>query len=346
MKKKITLKQIAKELDVSISTVSKALKNSKEISEDTRVKIQEYAKLYNYRPNNIALSLKNRKTRNIAVIIPEIVHHFFAEVIAGIERVANARGYHVMVALSNESFDKEVINIETLVNGSIDGFILSVSKETSQLKDYHHLDETISQGVPIVMFDRVVDDIVCDKVIVDDREGARNAVGLLIRKGCDKVMLITTKDFISVGKLRSEGYALALDENGIGYNEELVVKASNPYTKNSGYQELEEEIEKVLQRNANVDAVFAVNESYALAAMKVARRLGRKMPEDFKVVAFSDGPLSRHAHPSLTTVDQHGEKIGEEAANLLIDKLDGLVDEETYVTEVIKTTLVERESTL
>ena len=159
MKKKVTLKQIAKELDVSISTVSKALKNSIEISEDTRQKVQAFAKLYNYRPNNIALSLKNRKTKTIGVIIPEIVHHFFSKVISGIEKQALSRGYNVIVGLSNESFSNEVINMEMLANGSIDGFILSVSKETMLLQDYHHLTETINQGMPVVMFDRVINEI-------------------------------------------------------------------------------------------------------------------------------------------------------------------------------------------
>ena len=153
MNKKVTLKSIAKELDVSISTVSKALKDSPEISKDTKQKIKAFAKFYNYKPNNIALSLKNRKTKTIGVIIPEIVHHFFSKVISGIEKQALSRGYNVIVGLSNESFSNEVINMEMLANGSIDGFILSVSKETMLLQDYHHLTETINQGMPVVMFD-------------------------------------------------------------------------------------------------------------------------------------------------------------------------------------------------
>ena len=158
MKRKVTLKQIAKELDVSISTVSKSLRDSSEISEDTRQKVQAFAKLYNYKPNNIALSLKNRKTKTIGIIIPEIVHHFFATVISGIEQVANEFGYSVVVCLSNESFDKEVINMEMLANGSIDGFIMSLSKETQYRKDFHHITEVINQGMPVVMFDRVTND--------------------------------------------------------------------------------------------------------------------------------------------------------------------------------------------
>ena len=169
MRKKITLKQIAKELDVSISTVSKSLRNSPEIGEETREKVQAFAKLYNYKPNNIALSLKNRKTKTIGIIIPEIVHHFFATVISGIEHYANDYGYNVIVCLSDESFDKEVINMEMLAGGSIDGFIMSLSKETQNKGDFHHISEAINQGMPVVMFDRVTNDIFCDKVIIDDK---------------------------------------------------------------------------------------------------------------------------------------------------------------------------------
>ena len=180
--KRITLKQIAKELDVSVSTVSRALKGSKEIGEETTQKIKAFAELYNYKPNNIALSLKNKKTKTIGILIPEIVHHFFSTVIRGIELVANKRGYNVIVGLSNESFSKEIINMETLANGSIDGFILSISKETLQKQDYHHFNATIHQGIPIVLFDRVVDAVECDKVIVDDFTGAQKAVQLLVDK--------------------------------------------------------------------------------------------------------------------------------------------------------------------
>ena len=159
MKRKLTLKLIAKELNVSISTVSKALRDSSEISEETREKIKAFAKLYNYKPNNIALSLKNRKTNTIGVIIPQIVHHFFTTVIRGIEQAARDKNYNVIICLSNNDFDKEVLNMELLANGSTDGFILSVAKETMDKQDYHHINEVIEQGMPVVMFDRVVEGI-------------------------------------------------------------------------------------------------------------------------------------------------------------------------------------------
>ena len=224
MRRKITLKHIAKELDVSISTVSKSLRDSIEISADTRQKVQAFAKLYNYKPNNIALSLKNKKTKTIGVIIPEIVHHFFATVISGVEQVANEKGYNVIVCLSDESFDKEVINLDLLGNGSTDGFIMSLSKETQQKKDFHHIQEVISQGMPVVMFDRVVNEVLTDKVIIDDQLAAYEAVQFLIDKGLKKIALITTVDYVSVGKLRTDGYLKCLRDNNIKIDENLIFK--------------------------------------------------------------------------------------------------------------------------
>lgn len=347
MKRKITLKQIAKELDVSISTVSKALRNSVEISEDTKQKVQAFAKLYNYRPNNIALSLKNRKTNTIGIIIPEIVHHFFSKVIRGVELVANKRGYNVIIGLSNESFSKEVINMEMLANGSIDGFILSMSKETLQQQDYHHYNETMSQGMPIVMFDRVVSDIKCDKVIVDDFNGAKNAVEKLITNKCKTIALITTKDYVSVGKLRTQGYLEALHEHKITPEADLILKMDDTLDYEVHLEALEAEIELLFKSNKKIDGVFAVNELYALSAMKVARRLGLNVPNDIQVIGFTDGVLSKHSTPSLTTVSQHAQQMGEKAAHLLIDKIETEfdTDEEQFQTVVIATELVEREST-
>jgi LacI family transcriptional regulator len=346
MRRKITLKQIARELDVSISTVSKALKDSPEISEDTKQKIQAFAKLYNYRPNNIALSLKNRKTNTIGIIIPEIVHHFFSKVIRGVELVANQRGYNVIIGLSNESFSKEVINMEMLANGSIDGFIISISKETQQLQDYHHFNETMNQGMPIVMFDRVVSDINCDKVVVNDFNGAKRAVEKLIENKCENIALITTKDYVSVGKLRTQGYLDALQEHNITPEADLILKMGDTPDYEENLEILESEIEQLFKTNPKIDGVFAVNELYALYAMKVARKLGLDVPNNVQVIGFTDGVLSKHATPSLTTVSQHAQQMGEKAAHLLIDKLESEnTDIEQFQTVIITTDLVEREST-
>jgi LacI family transcriptional regulator len=339
MRRKVTLKQIAKELDVSISTVSKSLRNSSEIGEDTRSKVQAFAKLYNYKPNNIALSLKNRKTKTIGIIIPEIVHHFFATVISGIEQVANENGYNVIVCLSNESFDKEVINMEMLANGSIDGFVMSLSKETQQKKDFHHILEATSQGMPVVMFDRITNDIFCDKVIIDDKTASEEAVQFLIDKGLKKIGIITTVDYVSVGKLRTEGYLQALNKNNIKIDETLILKIED--IDNSSL-----EIEKFLKEK-DVDGIFAVNELFAVTAIKTANQLGKIVPNDISVIGFTDGIISKFSTPSITTVSQNGISMGKKAAKLLIDRLESEEeDEEFYTTEIIDTELVERESTI
>jgi LacI family transcriptional regulator len=341
MRKKVTLKQIAKELDVSISTVSKSLKNSLEISEDTRQKVQAFAKLYNYKPNNIALSLKNKKTKTICIIIPEIIHHFFATVISGVENVANENGYNVLVCLSDESFDKEVINMEMLANGSIDGFIMSLSKETQQKKDFHHIVEVINQGMPVVMFDRVTNDILCDKVIIDDNLAAFSATQFLIDKGFRNIALITTVDYVSVGKLRTEGYVKALKSNDLKVDESLILKIED--TEN-----FEEAIENLLLNN-KLEAVFAVNELFAVTAIKLARKHNIKVPEELSIIGFTDGIISKYSTPSISTVSQNGIKMGGKAAKMLIERLESEEEEqqdEQYSTEVIETELVERESTI
>lgn len=197
MKAKITIKDIARELGVSTSTVSKALKDSHEISESTKAKIKAFADFYHYKPNSLALKLRNQKTMVIGVIIPEIVHHFFSRVISGIEKAANLRGYNVMICVSNESYDKELLNIEMLANGSVDGLLISLSKETQKIKDFSHFNELIENNVPFVLFDRIEESINCDKIIVDDEGGAYKATKYLLEKKCIKVALITTPDYVT-----------------------------------------------------------------------------------------------------------------------------------------------------
>ncbi|WP_278019726.1 LacI family DNA-binding transcriptional regulator [Flavobacterium ginsengisoli] len=342
MKRKITLKQIAKELDVSISTVSKSLRNSLEIGEETRLKVQAFAKFYNYKPNNIALSLKNRKTKSIGIIIPEIVHYFFSTVINGVEQVANEHGYSVVICVSDDSFDKEVLNMEMLANGSIDGFIMSLSKETQFKGDFHHITEVINQGMPVVMFDRVTNDILCDKVIIDDKSAAYEAVQSLIDNGRKKIALVTTVDYVSVGKLRTDGYEKALLDNGLPFNEDLIIKIEDVET-------CEITISQLLHERA-FDAVFAVNELFAVTIIKTANKMGLKVPEDLAVIAFTDGIISKYSTPTITTVSQSGEKMGNKATKMLIERLEAEEDDdeehtENYTTEVIETHLIKREST-
>ncbi|WP_318343572.1 LacI family DNA-binding transcriptional regulator [Flagellimonas baculiformis] len=336
MKTKITLKDIARELEVSISTVSKALKNSEEISRDTKEKVQAFAKLYNYKPNNIAISLKNKRTKNIGVVIPDIVHHFFTTVIRGIEKYANARGYNVIVCLSEESFDKEVINMEMLANGSIDGFIMSLSSETQQKGDYNHLKEVTEQGIPVVLFDRITNEIDCDKVVIDDELGGYIATKKFIEQGKKKIAMITTGDYLSVSKARTMGYQKALSESSLGVNDDLVLKMPS--------MEMDENRIKEFLETQKPDAVLCVNEIFAVYSMRLVQKSGLKIPEDISFIGFTDGVLSKYANPSLTVVAQHGEKMGEVSAKMLIDKIESEEEEETYQTKILEPTLVIRES--
>lgn len=338
MKKKITLKHIARELDVSISTVSKALKNSEEIGRDTKEKVQAFAKLYNYKPNNIAVSLKNKRTKNIGVIIPDIVHHFFTTVFRGIENYANKKGYNVIVCVSDESFDKEVINMEMLANGSIDGFIMALSAETQMKNDFNHLKEVTEQGIPLVLFDRVTDEVNCDKVVIDDEEAAFKAVVKLIESGKKRIALFTTENFLQVSKKRADGYFRALKAHKLERLEELVLQLPFQF-------ELEDKSEAFFA-NQSFDAVLCVNEIFAIRAIRIAQRRGLKIPEDLSIIGFTDGILSRLSSPSLTSVAQHGVKMGEIAAQMLIEKVESDKEHETYRTEILEATIIERESTI
>jgi len=227
-----------------------------------------------------------------------------------------------------------------LANGSIDGFIMSLSKETQQKRDFHHITEVINQGMPVVMFDRITNDILCDKVIIDDNLAAFNVTQFLVDKGFKKIALISTVDYVSVGKLRTEGYIKALKTNDIKVDENLILKIED--TDN-----FEIQIEDLISNN-EIDAIFAVNEIFAVTAIKVATRLGKSVPSDISVIGFTDGIISKYSSPSITTVSQNGVKMGEKAAKMLIEKLEIEEEdyEEQYKTEVIETELVERESTL
>ena len=338
MKAKATLKQIAKELNVSVSTVSKALNDSPEISSSTKIRIKEYAKLKNYKPNVIGLNLKNRKTKTIGVIIPNILNSFFAKVFSGIEKVADEKGYNVIMCISNESLEKETHTLEMLSNGTIDGFIVSVSEEAQKNHEYNHFSSIINDGTPIVMFDRIAAEVDCDKVIVDDYDSALNSTQHLINLGCKNIALLSSIDNLSVGKLRAEGYLKALENNTIPVNSNIILRADSE-------EDLNSKIENIFEHNT-IDGVFALDENDSVAALKIGLKKGYKIPEELSIIGFADGILaSRRLSPSLTTVSQHGVDIGEVAAKLLIDRLESKEEHVPYETVVIKTKLKEREST-
>jgi LacI family transcriptional regulator len=337
MKVKATLKNIAKELGVSVSTVSKALNDSPEISEGTKIRIQEYAKLKNYKPNIFGLNLKNRKTRTIGVIIPNILNSFFAKVFTGIEKVADEKGYNVITCISNESLEKEVGTLEMLSNGTIDGFIVSISEEAQKNQEFNHFNEIIKDGTPIVMFDRISDEVNCDKVIVDDFDSAINAMQHLLKTGCKNIALFSTIDNLSVGKLRAKGYFEALKNNNITLNNDLICVFDNETDFDV--------VSKKIVANHKIDAVFALDEHASVSAIKLGLKNDYKIPEELSIIGFADGVWSKRLSPSLSTVSQHGPEIGEEAARMLISKLESEDEEYSYVTKIIKTELRQREST-
>ena len=335
--KKLTIKDIAKKFNVSISTVSKALNDSYEISESTKEKIQKYAKENNYKPNFNAISLKNRSTKTIGVILPTMLNYFVAQVFKGIEKTAIANGYKVITTISNESLTKENEIVEMLSNGTIDGFIVSLSKETELENDYSHLQDTIDNGIPIVMFDRVAQNIECDKVITDDYSGAIDTVKFLYKKGHKKIAFATTMSNLHIGQQRLEGYKKGLENVGLEFRPELVLEIHE-----KDYKKYESLFIPFIKDN-EIDAIITTGESAAVASMKASLKNGYEIPKDIAVIAFSNGILARHSSPKMTTISQHGEIMGEKAASILIEKLKNKDKEK--VTEVIKTDLVIRDST-
>lgn len=337
MKEKATLKQIAKQLGVSVSTVSKALNNSPEISEATKMKIKEFAKLKNYKPNITALNLKNQSTKTIGVILPNILNSFFAKVFTGIEKVAEEKGYHIITCISNESLQKETHAMELLSNGTVDGFILSISEQSQKEDFFEHFSNCINDGTPIVMFDRVTDKVKCDKVIVDDLDSAFDATQHLISIGCKKIALLSTIDNLSVGKLRAKGFFKALEQKQIPFNESQIILTDDA-------EVFEEKLEVLFSQN-KLDAIFALDEHASVSGLKLALQNGYQVPENLSIIGFADGVWSRRLTPSLSTVSQHGPEIGETAARLLIERLETKNQENPYKTITVKTELRYRDST-
>ena len=334
---KVTLKKIAKELGVSTSTVSKALSDSYEISIDTREKVKAFAKMYNYKPNSLALRLRNQRSMVIGVIIPEIVHHFFSTVISGIEHGANARGYNVMVCFSNDSYQKEVLNIEMLVGGSVDGFLVSIANETQEIADFRHF-EDLKEEVPLVLFDRVHPKINCDKVVVDDFGGGYKATEYLIKTGCKKIAIITTPDYISVGLERKKGYLKALADYGLELNLDYILKIDEKI-------KLDNQIKQLIDLPIKPDGIFAVNEIYAATAMKIAQDRGIKITEEMSFIGFTDGYISQFSNPSMSTLAQHGFEMGEAAIELLINRIESKDAEKPFETKIIDVDLKLRNTT-
>ncbi len=331
----VTIKDIAKELGISASTVSRALKDHPDISSKTKIAVNELAKKWHYKPNAVALSLRHSKTNVIGVIIPEIVHHFFSSVISGIEEIAHKAGYNVMIFQSNESYQREMDNVQALLSSRVDGVLVSMSKET---KDYSHFRELRDNGIPIVFFDRVCNDLSSDNVIVDDFAGAFAAVEHLIESGCKRIAHLSAPQHMLLAQNRQKGYRQAMLKHKVAIDESLVIKCDS-------FDEAIIKTPDLLNMPEPPDAIFAVNEMTAAGALSVIKKFGLKVPDDISIVGFTDGIVSRVSDPSLTTLEQHGLEVGLKAAELLVDRItEGNMDYEP-ITKVVKTNLIVREST-
>jgi len=331
----VTIKDIAKELGISASTVSRALKDHPDISVKTKEAVNALAKKWNYKPNAVALSLRSSKSHVIGVIIPEIVHHFFSSVISGIEKIAHDAGYNVMIFQSNESFIRETNNTQALLSSRVDGVLVSMSKET---KDFDHFRELRSNGIPIVFFDRICNELSSDNVIVDDFAGAFSAVQHLIDTGCKRIAHLSAPQHMLLGQNRQKGYRQALLKNKLPIDDDLVIKCDS-------FDEAKEKVPSLLSLKERPDAIFAVNELTAAGALAVVKKAGLRVPQDISIIGFTDGLVSRVTDPALTTLEQHGQEVGLKATELLLERIkDGGMDYEP-VTRVVKTSLVVREST-
>jgi len=331
----VTIKDIAKELGISASTVSRALKDHPDISSKTKEAVNKLAKEWHYKPNAVALSLRHSKTNIIGVIIPEIVHHFFSSVISGIEEIANKAGYNVMMFQSNESFEREIANVQALLSSRVDGVLVSMSKET---KDFSHFKELRDNGIPIVFFDRVCNELSSDNVIVDDFAGAFAAVEHLINIGCKRIAHLSAPQHMLLGQNRLKGYRQALLKHKMPIDEDLIIKCDS-------YEESIELTPELLKLSTPPDAIFAVNELTAAGALTAVKKVGFRVPEDISIVGFTDGLVSRTTDPNLTTLEQHGYEVGLKASELLVGRIkEGDMDYEP-VTKVVKTNLIVRGST-
>ncbi|MCF4102551.1 LacI family transcriptional regulator [Gillisia sp. M10.2A] len=331
---KSTLKDLAKILNLSVSTVSKAINNSPEISDVTKDKVRSIALLNNYSPNKLAQSLKSQRTKTIGVIIPDVLMTFFAMAIHGIEQTANSYGYKVIICLSNESLEKEAESINTLVNGSVDGLIMSLSKETQSTNDYAHFEEAIRYNTPIVLFDRTSDLLICDKIKIDDTLAAKEATEHLLKIGCRNIIFLTTIYGTSVGEKRRLGYLQAIENTGV---EDTIINIKD-------YAQFECILIEALKQG-KIDGIVAADELSAISTIKYSIKHSYKIPEDISVIGFTNGVLGENFVPSLTVVDQHATMQGSLAAETLIKRLEKKIPVEP-VHKVLKTSIIERESTL
>ncbi|MBN8858366.1 MAG: LacI family DNA-binding transcriptional regulator [Sphingobacteriales bacterium] len=333
----VTIKDIAKRLGISASTVSRALRGSTEINDETKKLVQELAKELNYTPNPIALSLKEKKTKVLGVIVPEIANYFCSAVIAGIEDYAYAKGYHVIIFQSHEKYDREIMNIRLLQSRRIDGLIISVSNET---KNGKHIQEVIDTGIPVVMFDRICNEVDTPRVVTDDEGGAYLATCHLIEQGYTKIAHVSMATHLSVTKNRMKGYMEALKEHGIPFQKKWIVSCD------FNAKNIKKTVEKLFKSDPKPDAILAAAERIAIRSFEVLKEMKLRIPEDVALAGFFDNPVSRFIDPPLTSIHQPTFDIGQSAVRLLIEMIESNSLQHQFKTIELKTTIDIRASSL
>ncbi|WP_026770205.1 LacI family DNA-binding transcriptional regulator [Asinibacterium sp. OR53] len=313
MADQVTIKDIARLLNISPSTVSRALKSSHEINKETQRLVKETAERLHYRPNMAALSLVKAKTKTIGVIVPNLGYYVFSTALQGIEDAASKRGYTVIACQSMEQYEREIKNTQDMMRSSVDGIILSLAQHT---KDYQHILELQQSGMPVVLFDRIADELNTSKVIVDNMAGSFGAVEHLIKMGCRRIAYIGGPSELSISSRRKEGYRLALVKYHIPIDEQLVVYCEFNHEKSV------KAITQLLKLKNPPDGIFTCSDRQAIAAMVAAQAKKLRIPEDIAIVGFNDEPVVSIMSPALSSVRQPAFEMGQMAAGLLIDQIE------------------------
>lgn len=307
----VTLKELAKLLNVSVSTVSKALSGSSEISENTRIRVTELANELNYKPNRIAQQLKSSKTKVIGVVVPSLMNPFFAEVVHGIETTLDKNNYDMTVCISNESLEKEARSFDLLSTGSVDGFIVAVARETQNENNIKHF-ESVSKSTPIVMFDRVLNNVNCSKVVVDDFQSVYEATQYLINVENRKhILLLSNIEELSVGKHRINGYQKAIEEAGLTSNVLKLGRAEDPRPVICDY----------LMANNQIDAIISIDHLTGIMALNKSKILGKQIPDDIAIIGFGYVDAQFVSSPKISVINQKGFEIGKTSAEILLEEL-------------------------
>ena len=338
--KEITLKEIAETLGISITTVSKALKNYPDVSEKTRQSVIALAEKLNYSPNSFAVNLRTKESKTIGLIIPEVVHHFFSNVINGIIAEAEKNGYLVIILQSNESLELEKKQVALLINKRVDGIIMSLSNESN---NDAHIKEILQREIPFVQFDKISKLIPSSKVIINDQKAAMDAVQHLIDKGCKKIAHIRGPINPQNAIDRFLGYKKALEKNNIPFDSKLVYACTNVT-----FEEGLEFAKQILSDHQDVDGIFVITDLVAVGVLAHFNEKNISVPHQVAIIGFSNWFMSQVITPKLSTVDQPSYEMGVAAFNLLLEEMtcrkDGL--EYSPITIELETSIIERESTL